>query len=312
MELRTLRLNLSPLAPGDLDDLVRMYLDPQTTATLGGTRTPEQTAQYLQTHIEHWQEHGFGFWAAREIATGRFAGRGGLRRLLVEDTPVIEVGYGFLPEFWSRGLATELARESVRVAFEEHAIPKLACFTLPTNHASRRVMEKAGFQYQRDIVFADLPHIYFELEQPRGVTLRPVCVADLPVLFEHQNDPVASAMARFPSRPHDAFMTHWHEKVLGDPTNTARTILSDCRVVGSIGSFARDGRRLVGYWIGQEHWSKGVATKALTAFLDVERQRPLSAFVVKSNVGSIRVLEKCGFQLVSAYDSEDELLMEIT
>ena len=35
-----------------------MYLDTQTMATLGGTRTPEQTAQYLQTHLDHWDEHG--------------------------------------------------------------------------------------------------------------------------------------------------------------------------------------------------------------------------------------------------------------
>jgi RimJ/RimL family protein N-acetyltransferase len=142
--------------------------------------------------------------------------------------------------------------------------------------------------------------------------LRHVCEADLPLLFEHQNDPVASEMAKFPSRPHDAFMSHWHEKVLGNPTGIARTVLLDSRVVGSIVSFSQDGRRLVGYWIGREHWGKGVATRALTALLDLERQRPLSAFVAKSNVGSIRVLEKCGFQRVLAGESEDELLMEIT
>jgi RimJ/RimL family protein N-acetyltransferase len=46
------------------------------------------------------------------------------------------------------------------------------------------------------------------------------------------------------------------------------------------------GGRLVGYWIGKEHWGKGVATEC-----------PLHAHVAKHNVGSIRVLEKCGFSL---------------
>jgi [ribosomal protein S5]-alanine N-acetyltransferase len=311
MNLRTSRLVLTPLAYADLDDLVRMYLDTQTMATLGGTRTPDQTAQYLQTHLDHWDEHGFGFWAARDLATGQFAGRGGLRRLLVEGTPVIEVGYGFLPEYWGRGLATELARESVRVAFEELHMPTLACFTLPTNLASRRVMEKVGFQYQRDFIFADLPHILFKLDRPQGVTLRHVAEADLPLLFEHQNDPVACDVAKFPSRSHDAFMSHWHEKVLGNPTGIVRTVLLDSRVVGNIVSFSMEGRRLVGYWIGREHWGQGIATKALAVFLNIERQRPLSAFVAKTNVGSIRVLEKCGFQRAQAGESEDELLMEI-
>lgn len=313
MILRTSRLSLTPLGPQDLDDLVRMYLDPQTTATLGGTRTPDQTAQSLQTHIDHWTEHRFGFWAARELATGRFAGRGGLRRLLVEETPVIEVGYGFLPEFWGRGLATELARESVRVAFEVHAIPKLACFTLPTNLASRRVMEKAGFQYQRNIIFADLPHIYFELSRPEGVTLRHVAEADLPILFDHQNDARACAMAQFTPRDEAEFMSHWHNKVLGNPNGIARTVLLDNRVAGSIVSFEMNGLRLVGYWIGTEYWGKGIATKALTAFLNVETRRPLSAYVAKSNIASIRVLEKCGFQLVSTHceGAIEEVLMAL-
>jgi len=42
---------------------------------------------------------------------------------------------------------------------------------------------------------------------------------------------------------------------------------------------------------------QGVATRALAAFLRVVTERPLHAHVAKHNVGSIRVLEKCGFSL---------------
>jgi RimJ/RimL family protein N-acetyltransferase len=158
-QIQTPRLLLSWMRADDLDDLATMYSNPQVMATLGGVRSAAQTAEYLERAILHWEEHGFGWWMARDLQTGQFAGRGGLRHATVDGRAEIELGYGFMPEFWGRGLATELARESVRVGFEVLHLAELVCFTLPTNAASRRVMEKAGFRYERDIVHAELPHV---------------------------------------------------------------------------------------------------------------------------------------------------------
>jgi RimJ/RimL family protein N-acetyltransferase/heme-degrading monooxygenase HmoA len=126
-------------------------------------------------------------------------------------------------------------------------------------------------------------------------TLRLVAEDDLPVFFEHQRDREAAQMAAFPSRGRDAFMAHWRDKVLGNPANLARTIVVEGSVAGNIVSWAHEGRRLVGYWIGREHWGKGTATGALTAFLRTETTRPLYAWVAEANVASVRVLKKCGF-----------------
>jgi RimJ/RimL family protein N-acetyltransferase len=90
-------------------------------------------------------------------------------------------------------------------------------------------------------------------------------------------------------------MDHWKSNVLADPTVTARTVLADGEVAGNVVSFGWDGKREVGYWIGRGHWGKGIATQALGAFLQVETARPLYAAVAKHNLGSIRILEKCGF-----------------
>jgi RimJ/RimL family protein N-acetyltransferase len=129
-----------------------------------------------------------------------------------------------------------------------------------------------------------------------GILLRAVTECDLPILFEHQRQPEANKMAAFPARDRDAFMAHW-TKILGDPTVLAMTILVDGRVAGHIGSWKRDGQRLVGYWIGREYWGKGVATQMLSMFLSRVSDRPLCAHVAKHNIASIRVLEKCGFEL---------------
>jgi RimJ/RimL family protein N-acetyltransferase len=128
------------------------------------------------------------------------------------------------------------------------------------------------------------------------VALRETVEADLGTLFEFQADPVASAMAAFPSRNLPAFLDR-QARIDADPSAITRTIVADAGVVGSIGSWDAEGERDVGFWIGREHWGNGYATAALRAFLDVDLHRPLHAHVVDHNVGSRRVLEKCGFVL---------------
>lgn len=130
------------------------------------------------------------------------------------------------------------------------------------------------------------------------VTLRAVTEDDLLVLFEHQRDPVSVKMAAVASRERDAFLTHWRTKVL-IPANTSRAIVVDGVVVGHIGAWTNaDGARDTGYWLERSQWGKGIATEALRSFLEVEKLRPLHAVVAQHNLGSLRVLEKCGFRRV--------------
>ena len=128
------------------------------------------------------------------------------------------------------------------------------------------------------------------------VLLRDVTEGDLPIFFEQQLDPETTQIAAFPARDRDAFMAHW-TKILGDETITKKTILFDRQVAGNIVSFEQFGEPLVGYWLGKKYWGKGVATQALSAFLDHVKARPLYARVAKHNIASIRVLEKCGFTI---------------
>jgi RimJ/RimL family protein N-acetyltransferase len=137
------------------------------------------------------------------------------------------------------------------------------------------------------------------------VILRNVTEEDLPIFFEHQRDTVALRMAAFSSRERDAFLTHWRTNVLR-PENLARTIVAGGVVVGYIGSWEQGGKRLVAYWIGREHWGKGIATQALSEFLALETVRPLHAFVAVHNIGSIRVLEKCGFRTLAPENQQPE------
>jgi RimJ/RimL family protein N-acetyltransferase len=144
------------------------------------------------------------------------------------------------------------------------------------------------------------------------VRLRAVTENDLPIFFEHQRDPVAYRMADFPPRERDAFMTHWGS-ILRDASCIERTIELDGDVAGNIVLFRFEGRREVGYWIGREFWGRGVATRALSAFLHEVEERPIYAGVAETNVASIRVLDKCGFTAVETDDDEHsgEILLRL-
>jgi len=131
--------------------------------------------------------------------------------------------------------------------------------------------------------------------------LREVRDTDLDVLFSHWTDPEANRVAAFaPADPSDrgAFDQRWR-RIRESNDSTALVIEVDGKVVGSISSWTNEGEREVTYWIGREYWGQGIATRALAEFLaEVERTRPIQASTAADNVGSQRVLEKCGFRRV--------------
>jgi len=147
-------------------------------------------------------------------------------------------------------------------------------------------------------------------ERPAEVRLRAVEDDDVPVLFEFQRDPVAVEMAAFPGRDREAYYTHT-ARIRADPTVTYRTILVDGRVAGNIVAWDDVDQRAVGYWLGRDFWGRGVATRALAAFLEIETARPLYAHVAKHNTGSIRVLEKCGFTVAAERGPDDDEVEEL-
>jgi len=116
-------------------------------------------------------------------------------------------------------------------------------------------------------------------------------------------------MAVWPPRDRDAFFEHWRGIIANDEL-VARTIVSGEEVAGNITSWPRDGKRFVGYWLGREYWGRGLATEALAELVQ-ELDRPLYAEVATTNIGSIRVLEKCGFEVVGSETEQDETFGEL-
>ena len=128
------------------------------------------------------------------------------------------------------------------------------------------------------------------------IRLRPVEPRDLATLFAHQLDAESNRMAGTKPRSEEAFRAVW-EKIFADPGVIGRVIERHGVVVGGISCFKLEGLDAVGYWIGREHWGRGLASRGLALFLSEVERRPLHATAARENAASIRVLEKCGFRL---------------
>jgi len=130
-----------------------------------------------------------------------------------------------------------------------------------------------------------------------SITIREVESSDLETFYEHQLDPEAIRMAAFVPRDKVAFDAHW-KKILNSPQNTNRTIVADGQVAGYIACFPDGEHMEVTYWLGREFWGRGLATQALNRMLHLVVDRPIFARAAADNIGSIRVLQKCGFKII--------------
>jgi RimJ/RimL family protein N-acetyltransferase len=154
------------------------------------------------------------------------------------------------------------------------------------------------------------------MQDPEAVELREVIDADYAVFFQLQRDAMAARMAAFGTQDPDAdaHALRWKRDIAGGET-IGRTIVWSGAIVGFVARFLREGKPQVTYWIGREAWGHGVATAALSGLLRLVAERPLYASAAEDNVGSLRVLEKCGFVVVTSgkafADARGEEIIEV-
>jgi len=163
----TERLTMRGYTPDDFDEYRAMWGDPTVTHLVGGKPfSREECWTRFLRQVGHWHLAGFGYWATREKASGRFVGEVGfadLRRDIqppVEGTP--EIGWVLAPWSYGRGFATEAARAAL-AWIESHLAPaRTVCLIDPGNAPSLRVAEKCGYQEFESTTYKGQPIILFE------------------------------------------------------------------------------------------------------------------------------------------------------
>lgn len=153
--LNTDRLHLRPPGLYDLEFMTALYARPELVAhrPVPEPDSAEASAQRLARSLQHWSEHGFGIWAIE--AGSNLIGFGGLT--VSPEFDALNISYHIDPAHWGQGYATELVRETLRFAAGTLRASKIIGLVRPANPASRRVLEKAGFSFEKEIIRGGAP-----------------------------------------------------------------------------------------------------------------------------------------------------------
>lgn len=170
-EGETARLLCTRPDPDSLDAYRRLFTDEEVNRWLRpppmSPFTEDEVKRLYLADRAHWRNHGYGPWLLFEREGGSFIGRGGLAWTRVEERPELELPWALLAEFHGLGYATEQALAAIETA-RSFGVGQLVSLTLPENIASRRVMEKAGLTFSREVEHAGLTHVLYELEPSGG------------------------------------------------------------------------------------------------------------------------------------------------
>jgi RimJ/RimL family protein N-acetyltransferase len=149
--LDTERLELRGHTLADVAECTAMWADPDVTRYIGGrSASAEDSWARVLRYAGLWALLGYGYWVARERATGRFVGEVGLADFRRDLTPPLdgapEVGWALAPWAHGQGFATEAVRAALAWS-DAHIRPaRSVCLIHPENAASLRVAEKCGFR----------------------------------------------------------------------------------------------------------------------------------------------------------------------
>jgi RimJ/RimL family protein N-acetyltransferase len=145
---------LREFTESDVANLVELDSDPQVTLYInGGQATPkaEIENEVLPRIMSYYQTFDrLGLWAAIDKMSGAFMGWFHLRPN-GENPAETELGYRLKQKYWGRGIATEGSLALVKKGFDELGLDVIVAIADPANIASRRVMEKAGLKYEKEM-----------------------------------------------------------------------------------------------------------------------------------------------------------------
>ena len=163
--IETARLRLRPLVRSDVDDLHRLWVDPDVRKYLWDDEviSRERAEAIIEASLTSFEADGFGLWAVLPRDEDLLIGFCGF--WFFHEPPKLELLYGIAPTHWKRGLATEVVRALLRYGFAELSFERIEASTDALNLASQRVMEKAGMVFEKREYRDGLDTVYYALSR---------------------------------------------------------------------------------------------------------------------------------------------------
>ena len=161
----TKRLLLRMPAEADLDFVTALFARRELVAHRPDPTpdTPEESARRLSRDMNHWHSHGFGRWAVE--VDGGLIGFGGVT--VSKEFDGLNLSYHLHPDSWGHGFATELVKEALVFSFNDLRAERVIGLVRSVNVASRHVLEKCGFTFEREVMLHGAPTNLFALTASR-------------------------------------------------------------------------------------------------------------------------------------------------
>jgi len=147
--IRTERLLLRPWRRDDLAPLSAILADPLVARYLiGHPFSADEARAAFERRFEHWERHGFGFWAVETLEESRLLGWAGLQcaSAFLGYESDVEVGWTLARDVWGRGYATEAGEASLVFGFQQLVLPRIVAMRDPENRRSEAVMQRLGMR----------------------------------------------------------------------------------------------------------------------------------------------------------------------
>jgi RimJ/RimL family protein N-acetyltransferase len=167
----TERLILRELLPMDANGMFELDSDPEVHQFLGTKplNTIDESRKVIDFIRQQYLDNGIGRWAVIEKHTGNFIGWAGLK--LVKDeinqhSEYYDLGYRFIKKYWGKGYATEASIATLNYGFDQLQLNQIYAITAIDNHASKKVLEKAGLKFIENFDLDGEPLSWFKITKP--------------------------------------------------------------------------------------------------------------------------------------------------
>lgn len=169
-EIETRRLRLRPFHESDVEDLHRLWVEPDVRRYLWDDLVVprERVAAIIAESVSSFERTGSGLWAALLKREAGLVGFGGY--WLFHEPARLQLLYGIAPTLWGQGLATELAEALIRYGFEVLSFDRIEASTDALNTASARVLEKVGMSFEKREDTGGLDTLYYSISLGARIT----------------------------------------------------------------------------------------------------------------------------------------------
>ena len=163
--IETERLLLREFVPDDADALAAVISDPETMRFYPEPRDRAGVESWIERNRQRYRDCGHGLWAMVLKSSGEVVGDCGLARQIVDGVDEIEIGYHLRRDLWGQGLAPEAAGACLDYGFERLGAERLIALIRPANLPSRRVAEKVGLSFWKEVMWRDLLHCVYVIHR---------------------------------------------------------------------------------------------------------------------------------------------------